>query len=228
VQLQGFFLGRTPITQAQWREVAGWQPLEGESRWEREMKPDPSSFLGDDRPVVNVSWHDATEFCSRLGRRTKRKYTLPSEAQWEFACRAGSTTPFHCGATISPQLANYNATTSYAGGATGEQREQTTEVANFPANPWGLHDMHGNVWEWCQDHWHGSYVEANEKAPTDGSAWMKQSAKKNEHRLLRGGSWGDVPRNCRSAYRAGNDPVNDYYFVGFRVCCLLQDQSLDQ
>ncbi len=132
VQLQGFFLGRTPITQAQWREVAGWRPVEGERPWERELKPDPSSFKGDQRPVEQVSWHDAMEFCRRLAQRTGRNYTLPSEAQWEYACRAGTTTPFHFGATISPQLANYNATSSYADGPAGEYRKQTTAVAQLP------------------------------------------------------------------------------------------------
>ena len=180
VQLQGFFLGRTPITQAQWRVVAGWPPKEGEPGWERELQPDPSRFRGDHRPVEQVSWHDAMEFCRRLAQRTGRNYTLPSEAQWEYACRAGTTTPFHCGATISPQLANYDATSRYAEGPAGEYRKQTTAVGSFPANAWGLHDMHGNVWEWCLDHWHGSYAEGDEKAPTDGSAWMKKNTEENE------------------------------------------------
>ncbi len=233
VQLQEFLLSRTPITQAQWRVVAGWQPLEGEPPWERELKQDPlgseadSGFRGEDRPVVNVSWHDAMEFCRRLRRRTGRSYTLPSEAQWEYACRAGTTTPFHFGATISPQLANYNATTSYAEGPAGENRRQTTDVASFPANAWGLHDMHGNVWEWCLDHWHGSYAEGDEEAPTDGSAWIEKNDAENQSRLLRGGSWNNFPGFCRSAYRDLNHPDNANDDLGFRVCCLPQDLLLD-
>ncbi len=233
VHLEEFFLARNPITQAQWRVVARWQPLEGELAWDRELKEDPlgtevdSRFRGDDRPVVNVSWHDAMEFCRRLSKRTGKSYTLPSEAQWEYACRAGTTTPFHFGATISPELVNYDATSSYAGGPAGEYREQTTDVASFPANAWGLHDMHGNVLEWCLDHWHDSYVEGDEKAPTDGSAWKKQTAEEGESRLLRGGSWDFNPRNCRAAYRSYYHPDNSSYFIGFRVCCLPQDLFLD-
>jgi formylglycine-generating enzyme required for sulfatase activity len=233
VQLQGFFLGRTPITQAQWRVVAGWLPLEGESAWKRDLKPDPlgtemdERFRGDDRPVVNVSWQDAMEFCRRLSLRSGKIYTLPSEAQWEYACRAGSTTPFHCGATLSPQLANYDASSSYAGGPTGEYRRRTTDVGSFPANAWGLQDMHGNLWDWCLDHWHDSYVEGDNKAPTDGSAWMKESAEANEPRELRGGSWGSALKNCRSACRSLNAPDAADEDVGFRVCCLPQDLLLD-
>jgi formylglycine-generating enzyme required for sulfatase activity len=233
LHLQEFFLARTPITQAQWRVVAGWQPLEGESAWERELKQDPlgsegdSRFRGDDRPVANVSWHDAMEFCRRLSKRTGKSYTLPSEAQWEYACRAGRSTPFYFGATISPELANYDASSRYAEGPKGENRQQTTEVGHFPANVWGLHDMHGNVWEWCLDHWHSSYVEGEEQAPTDGSAWIKQSAKEDETRLLRGGSWSSLPWGCRSAYRVFLNPGDADNSVGFRVCCLPQDLLLD-
>ncbi len=227
VQLKGFFLGRTPITQAQWRVVAGWQPLEGEPVWERELKPDPSlfKFKGEDGPVENVSWHESMEFCRRLEKRTGWNYTLPSEAQWEYACRAGTTTPFHFGATISPKLASYDASMAYAEGPTGPRRGESSLVAKYPANAWGLHDMHGNVWEWCLDYWHASYVEGDEKAPTDGSAWMKQTAE--ERRLLRGGSWNFSPRYCRSACRNGGHPGGIVDGVGFRVCCLPQDLLLD-
>jgi formylglycine-generating enzyme required for sulfatase activity len=233
VQLQGLFMGRTPITQAQWRAVAGWQALEGESAWKRDLKPDPletqmvERFRGEHRPVVNVSWQDAMEFCRRLSLRSGKSYTLPSEAQWEYACRAGSSTPFHCGATLSPQLANYDASSSYAGGPTGESRRRTTDVGSFPANAWGLQDMHGNVWDWCLDHWHDSYVEGNETAPADGSAWMKESAEENELKMLRGGSWFSSPKNCRSAYRFGNFPDGANEDFGFRGCCLPQDLLLD-
>jgi len=238
VALQGFFLSQTPITQAQWRQVAEWskQPAE---HWGRELKPNPSGFDdqpdSDQRPVENVSWHDAMEFCKRLSQRTGRTYTLPSEAQWEYACRAGRMTPFHFGTTITPELANYDGNASYADGTKGLYRRQTTPVGMFPANDWGLHDMHGNVGAWCLDHWHNSY----EGAPPDGSAWLnptdpnkKQTTEKGNDsekgpRLLRGGSWLIFPRNCRSAYRHHFRPVNAYGSVGFRVVCLPQGPSLN-
>ena len=226
VAIQEFFMAQTPITQAQWRQVAGWQEREAE-RWGRELNPTPSQFSdqpdSDNRPVDNVSWLDAMEFCHRLSQRTGRYYTLPSEAQWEYACRAGTTTPFAFGATLSAELANYDATYTYADGPKGEYREQTTPVGMFPANAWGLHDMHGNVWEWCLDHWHDSY----EGAPSDGSAWLMPSASEEEPRLLRGGSWLDDPWYCRSAFRDRGRPGFANVYVGFRVVCLPQGPSLN-
>jgi formylglycine-generating enzyme required for sulfatase activity len=210
VCLGPFFLAQTPITQAQWRAVALWEKVE------RDLDPDPSNFKGTNRPVEMVSWFDAMEFCSRLGQRTGRRYTLPSEAQWEYACRAGTTTPFHFGATVTPELANYDANKTYGDGPKGAYRKQTTDVGTFPANAWGLQDMHGNVWEWCEDHWHSSYDFAAE----DGQPWLIPAAGMNEQRLLRGGSWFDCPVGCRSAYRDSGHPGLRFYVVGFRVCCL--------
>ena len=226
VHVSEFLIGQMPITQAQWRQVASWQEREGE-RWGRQLNPNPSHFgdqaNSDQRPVDNVSWHDAMEFCNRLSQRTGRHYSLPSEAQWEYACRAGSTTPFAFGATLSAELVNYDATDTYGDGPKGESREQTTPVGMFPANAWGLHDMHGTVWEWCLDHWHDSY----EGAPSDGSAWLTPSASEEEPRLLRGGSWNFVPRYCRSAARDLFRPDGANYSVGFRVVCLPQGPSLN-
>jgi formylglycine-generating enzyme required for sulfatase activity len=223
VQLQGFFLAQTPITQAQWRAVAYWKPNKGEGAWSKQLNPHPSRFKGDQRPVEQVSWEDAMEFCRRLSQHTGRVYTLPSEAQWEYACRAGTTTPFHTGATISTKLANFDGREVYLDGEKGEYRQQTTDVAGFPANPWGLHDMHGNVWEWCADYWHDNYAEA----PEDGRAWIDEKVNeindKMSLRLLRGGSWGYHPAFCRSAYRNNIHPGLRHYFIGFRVCCLPQD-----
>jgi formylglycine-generating enzyme required for sulfatase activity len=232
VQLDEFFLSQTPITQAQWRAVAQWQRQghEDGELWPEVLDADPVAklddaerFAGEQRPVVNVSWHDAMAFCQRLRLRTGKNYTLPSEAQWEYACRAGTTTPFHFGDTISTKLANYDGSELYGNGQKGEYRQQTTDVASFPANPWGLHDMHGNVWEWCADHWHNNY----KGAPEDGRAWINEEAKEDKNssndRLLRGGSWGGSPRNCRSACRYFYLPDFRYYFIGFRVCCLPQD-----
>jgi formylglycine-generating enzyme required for sulfatase activity len=213
VTLGSFFMAQTPITQAQWRAVAGWQKLE------RDLDPDPSNFKGANRPVEMVSWFDALEFCCRLSQRTGQRYGLPSEAQWEYACRAGSTTPFHFGATLTPDLANYNGNHVYGNGPKGTYREQTVEVASFAANGWGLHDMHGNVWEWCEDHWHDSY----NFAPGDDQPWHIPAAADDEPRLLRGGSWNVVPWLCRSAYRFDFHPVDRFLHIGFRVCCLPQD-----
>jgi formylglycine-generating enzyme required for sulfatase activity len=227
VTLGSFLMAQTPITQAQWRAVAAWQPQEGE-RWGRQLNPAPSRFQIEQarllegetsphqRPVERVSWFDAIEFCSRLSQRTGCTYRLPSEAQWEYACRAGSTTPFHFGETISPELVNYDGNYSYTNGPKGIYRQQTIEVGSFPANAWGLHDMHGNVYELCEDHWHGSY----KGAPTDGSAWLNPKAEVDEWRLLRGGSWYDRPGDCRSASRYHHQPVDVSSLVGLRVVCL--------
>jgi formylglycine-generating enzyme required for sulfatase activity len=217
VTLGSFSMAQTPITQGQWRAVADWQKVE------RDLKPDPSKFKGPNRPVEQVSWFDAMEFCRRLSQRTGKPYGLPSEAQWEYSCRAGTTTPFHFGATLTPDLANYNGNFSYSDGPNGTCRQQTTDVASFPANAWGLHDLHGNVWEWCVDHWHGSY----DFAPGDHQPWLIPAAAVDESRLHRGGSWYFLPRMCRSAFRSCSLPGFRDDNIGFRVCCLPQDQLLD-
>jgi formylglycine-generating enzyme required for sulfatase activity len=209
-------MAQTPITQAQWRTVAAWQKLE------RDLKPDPAKFKGDNRPVERVSWHDAQEFCRRLSQRTGQRYGLPSEAQWEYACRAGSTTPFCFGATLTTELANYHGNFVYQNGPKGAYREQTCEVASFAANGWGLHDLHGNVWEWCADHWHDSY----HFAPCDDQPWLIPAAAADAQKLLRGGSWIGDPGDCRSACRSHDEPVIDDDDVGFRVVCLPRLLSL--
>jgi formylglycine-generating enzyme required for sulfatase activity len=181
------------------------------------MEPDPSYFKGPNRPVEKVSWFDATEFCRRLSQRTGRSYGLPSEAQWEYACRAGTTTPFHFGATLTPEpVANYDGSYTYGDGPKGIDREQTTDVGTFPANAWGLKDMHGNVWEWCEDHWRASYDVAHR----DGQPWLISAAGPQERRVLRGGSWDHEPKECRSACRYCYLPDFPSYWFGFRVCCL--------
>jgi formylglycine-generating enzyme required for sulfatase activity len=187
----------------------------------KELNPDPSNFKGDGstsltnhRPVEQVSWEDAVEFCDRLSQYTGRTYRLPSEAEWEYACRAGTTTPFHFGETITTDLVNYNGNYTYGQGSKGVYRKETTEVGRFGvANNFGLYDMHGNVWEWCQDDWHNDY----EGAPIDGSAWLNNE-EGNNGKLLRGGSWYPSPDHCRSAYRLFS---NRYGFdnIGFRVVC---------
>jgi formylglycine-generating enzyme required for sulfatase activity len=162
-----------------------------------------------------VSWEDVREFCQRLSAKTGKDYRLPSEAQWEYACRAGTSTPFHYGETITPELANYDGTETYKDSPKGEFRQTTMDVGSFPANEWGLYDMHGNVWEWCEDDWHGDY----EDAPSDGSAWVETNRTKT-NRVLRGGSWCSHPEVCRSACRNGFTRVVILNDVGFRVCCV--------
>jgi formylglycine-generating enzyme required for sulfatase activity len=207
VSLSGFALGQHPVTQGQWRAVASLPPIK------YELNPDPAQFKGDHRPVEMVMWYEAVEFCDRLSQHTGRSYRLPSEAEWEYACRAGTPTPFYFGDTITTDLANYDGNYTYAGGPKGKYREQTTPVGQFGVNPWGLADMHGNVLEWCEDHWHPSY----EGAPSDGSAWITDDA--NQLRLVRGGSWYGNPVDCRSAIRHRGNPIIRDNNLGFRVVC---------
>jgi formylglycine-generating enzyme required for sulfatase activity len=217
VTVSTFCMSKHTITQTQWQVVANSPPID------RELDSDPSHFKGDDLPVENVSWFDAQEFCRRLSRETGRRYDLPSEAQWEYACRAHTTTPFHFGKTITTDLANYDGTDnpdgkwsgSYDRGPKGIYREETTPVGTFSPNVFGLHDMHGNVLEWCLDHYHSDY----EGAPIDGSAWINPNTEQDVSRVLRGGSWFGGPRDCRSACRDDGNPVDLNDIVGFRVVC---------
>jgi formylglycine-generating enzyme required for sulfatase activity len=208
VSIEPFFMGRYLVTQAQWHVVAGLPQVK------RTLDRDPSRFKGNSHPVEQVSWYDAVEFCARLSAHTRREYRLPTEAEWEYACRAGTVTPFHFGETISPELANYAGNSTYADGPNGEVRNGTTPVDHFGiANAFGLSDMHGNVWEWCRDHWHKNY----DGAPADGSTWLTEDGEAAH--VVRGGSWFNVPRNCRSAYRDNFYPDYRNTNIGFRVCC---------
>ena len=216
VSLQTFCMGKYPITQEQWRVVATLPQIN------QELNPEPSYFKGDKRPVESVSWLDALEFCRRLSKYSRREYRLPSEAEWEYACRARTTTPFHFGETITTDYVNYNGNYPYGDAPKGKDRNETTDVGSFKtANAFGLYDMHGNVWEWCADDWHESY----KGAPKDGSVWIKDN--KNYEapetlKLLRGGSWYDHARHCRSACRLNDIARAQYDNYGFRVVCSLQ------
>ncbi len=213
VTVKSFFMGKYPVTQAQWQAVASLPQVN------RELDPNPSIFKGANRPVESVSWYDVVEFCERLSIKTGHPYRLPSEAEWEYACRAGTTTPFHFGETITTELANYKGNDTYGTGVKGEYRQETTPVGYFGvANEFGLYDMHGNVWEWCGDEWHDNY----EGAPRDGSAWEEEEANENDNhfRLLRGGCWYYFPGFCRSAFRYSFRPGDRHYNpFGFRVVC---------
>jgi formylglycine-generating enzyme required for sulfatase activity/CheY-like chemotaxis protein len=228
VTLAEFLIGQTPITQAQWRAVARWEPQKGE-RWGRELNPEPSKFQGeetrllagetnaDERPMERVSWLKAMEFCSRLSQRTKRNYTLPSEAQWEYACRAGTASPYAFGSAITAELANLRLGAGLVDDPLSADGQQTTSVRLHPANAWGLHAMHGNVGEWCRDHWHDSYSGA----PADGTAWIDAKAPLTADRVVRGGAWSDLPSDARSACRYRLPPQTpESASVGLRVVCL--------
>ena len=204
---QGFWLFDTACTQALWQAVMG---------------NNPSRFQGIDRPVEYVSWNNCQDFLKKLNERLPGlDLSLPTEAQWEYACRAGTTTPFSFGTNITPEQVNYDGNYPYAGGKKGMYREQTVPVASLSPNPWGLYEMHGNVWEWCQDHWHGNY----QGAPTDGSAWV--GAEAGALRVLRGGSWYGHARAVRAADRRAYDPAYRYAYLGFR-CARVQVSQADQ
>jgi formylglycine-generating enzyme required for sulfatase activity len=220
VTVQPFSISRYPITQAQWQAVAQRPQVD------IALNPEPANFEDNDRPVEQINWYEAVEFCARLSQLSDRIYRLPSEAQWEYACRGNTTTPFHFGATVTTDLANYSGIDweyqgklcsqgAYGQGPLGEDRRETTPVGYFQvANAFGLYDLHGNVREWCADRWHSNY----EGAPTDGTAWSDGGD--SSKRVLRGGSWNVGPKKCRSAYRVQYTAEASLYDVGFRVVCV--------
>ncbi|MGB3656171.1 MAG: SUMF1/EgtB/PvdO family nonheme iron enzyme [Rivularia sp. (in: cyanobacteria)] len=218
VTIQPFLMGRFPVTQALWKYVSKLP------RVEIDLPSDPSYFKGNLRPVERISWYEAREFCARLSKATNREYRLPSESEWEYACRAGTTTPFYFGKSITTKLANYDGSYVYGRELKGIYRERTTEVGTFPPNNYGLFDMHGNLWEWCADHFHENY----KRAPKNESAWFSNN--ENARRVIRGGSWFNAPKRCRSANRSPLSPDNrgvsegrDSSNVGFRIVCVVKE-----
>ena len=286
VTLKPFYMSKYPITQGQWKAVCEADLSEIAQRTDLKVKedlnPEPSDFkenpqsfsfpntrgkldlpeYGDnpsylDRPVEQINWYQAKEFCARLSKLTGQDYRLPSEAQWEYACRAepldppksplergtsdppksplerGTFTPFspssqggarrgfpfYFGETITSDLANYNGNYTYADEQKGIYRSETTPVGMFPPNAFGLYDMHGNLWEWCEDDWHENY----KGAPNDGSAWKSPNGNLS---IIRGGSFDDNPNDCRSAYRNYRLARDDFdHYCGFRVVCVLPRTS---
>ncbi|MEB3310150.1 MAG: formylglycine-generating enzyme family protein [Snowella sp.] len=220
VNISQFFMSRYPITKLQWQAVVALPKVA------RSLDPDCSNFTTDhNQPVEQVTWYDAVEFCQRLAQFTGKPYRLPSEAEWEYACRAQTQTPFHVGETITTEIANYSGVDweylgkvcskgSYGSGPLGSDRRETTPVGSLKRyNDFGLGDMHGNVREWCADPWHRNYVNA----PTDGRVWLENGDESK--RVIRGGSWNRSPQKCRSAYRDRFDPNASLYDIGFRVVC---------
>ncbi|MCE9534503.1 MAG: formylglycine-generating enzyme family protein [Planctomycetes bacterium] len=192
---KAFYMGTFLVTQEQWQAVMG---------------NNPSEFKGaKNLPVDSVSWDDCQAFCKKLSEKEQKTYRLPTESEWEYCCRAGTTTPFHNGETLAPELANYNGNYTYGDGKKGVYLQKTVPVGSYAANPWGLYDMHGNLWQWCQD-WHGGYPRTDAVDP--------QGARTGKYRSLRGGSWGSHPVFCRAANRNYIDPEKSTEYYGFRVC----------
>ena len=198
-----FAVGIYEVTFTQWNACANAGGCGG-------YRPDDRGWGRGNRPVMNVSWDDAQLYVRWLSQITGKTYRLLSESEWEYVARAGTTTPFHFGSTISTDQANYNGNYTYGGGRKGVFRGKTISVGSFGANAWGLHDVHGNVWELVGDCWNGSYVGA----PSDGSVWKHGDCAR---RVLRGGSWSDEPRFLRAAYRGGNAPGDRDSNDGFRI-----------
>ena len=241
ISVPEFWIGKYVITQAQWKALMGPKTITTEN-------PTPSMSQGTSQstsysasrvkkplqPIENIFWTDAVEFCQRLSQHTGRDYRLPSGAQWEYACRAGSTTPFHFGETLTPDLAIYIGSYTYAQGPRGIYREQTTEVGLFPPNAFGLYDMHGNVWEWCLDGWpsltDNLSTDISADIYTGNHSYHDNSYRNNrqinnlqklsgQKKSLRGGSWFYLPTNCRSAYRLTYPFHNRTDDIGFHVVC---------
>ncbi|ABW28727.1 conserved domain protein [Acaryochloris marina MBIC11017] len=206
VDVPAFLMGKYPITQAQWQAIMG---------------DNPSKFQGANHPVDQVSWFLAEEFCQKLSLATGQDYRLPSEAEWEYAARAGTDTPFHFGQTITTDLANYDGNYAYDKGPKGTFRKKTVPVDQLAGNAFGLFNMHGQVWEWCLDHWHDTY----DGAPRDGTAWVEQGDPKMR-RVRRGGSWYDSPHACRSAFRYRSYPYAYTGSFGLRVVLPALNQTV--
>ena len=201
---EGFWLAETTVTQELYTVIIG---------------QNPSHFQGQTLPVERVSWHDCQDFIRELNRLTEARFGLPSEAQWEYACRAGTRTAFSFGDTIDSTQVNFNGNHPYRS-KKSEYRATTIAVTSLPANPWGLYEMHGNVWEWCED-WYGAYESRSQTTPMIDP----QGAVKGGDRVLRGGSWYGIGRDCRSADRDGNWPDFRYFDVGFRLLSGLAEPS---
>jgi len=219
VIVQPFFIGKYLVTQAQWRAVANLPIVN------RVLNPDPSHYKGDNRPVENVSWNEAVEFCDRLSLYTEKHYRLPSEAEWEYACRAGTSTPFHFGETLTPNLAIYASNRSDWHSVEYNSKNPTSR--HKIVNNFGLFDMHGTLWEWCADAWHNNY----EDAPLDGSIWLNENYKQKSFQsrfVVRGGSWGKPLDYCRSAYRDSEHSDYKSAYNGFRIVCVSETTDNDK
>ena len=192
---KAFYMGRFEVTQLQYRVI---------------MNNNRSKFGGDNLPVENVNWYEAGRFLKKLSDKTDLKFRLPTEAEWEYACRAGTTTAFNVGETLDSDFANYNAKSAYANGITGTYLKRTTDVGSYPPNAFGLYDMHGNVWEWCSDRYDKNYYKKtppiDPAGPSEGGA-----------RVIRGGAWNERAYKCRSADRNHRREKANQPHIGFRA-----------
>lgn len=210
VKINSFYISKYPITQIQWKTVSQFPKIT------RYLKHKPASFKGDNYPVERVSWLDAQEFCKRVSKYTGRNYRLPTEAEWEYACRGNTKTPFSFGDVINTEVANYDDENKENKKKSEKNDKKTTPVDNFYPNPFGLYDLHGNVWEWCEDNYNSNY----NLTPKDGSAYI--TSMMNQNRVVRGGSWSLSSNYCRSAKR-NHYPANSIFnFIGFRLVCVLE------
>lgn len=200
---KAFYIGKFEVTQLQYRTL---------------MNDNPSKFGGDKLPVENVSWYEAQRFLKKLSDKTGMKFRLPSEAEWEYACRAGTKTAFNTGTTIDSDIANYDATKPYANGIIGVYLKRTAEVGSYAPNAFGLYDMHGNVWEWCNDIYDEDYYKKSPLLDPKGPAEGKP-------KVIRGGAWDTYAYKCRSAYRNHRWPKADESIVGFRVVMDLPEKK---
>jgi len=200
VCIPSFWMSKYPITQEQWTVI---------------MKSNPSRFKGSRKPVDKVTWHQSQTYCKILSQRFQKKFRLPSEGEWEYACRAGTNSEFYCGQTIISSIANYDSRYSYKQEMITDFINETTEVGLFPPNGFGLYDMCGNVWEWCQDSWHDNY----ENAPTNEKPWINSTlfSAKEKKRVRRGGSWRNKASYCRSSSRSCFDADSADITLGFRI-----------
>lgn len=198
VSIKSFMLGKFLITQAQWKAIMGKLP--------------PCRFKGDELPVDRVSWEDAQAFCQRLSKKTRRAYRLPSESEWEYACRAGTTSPFSFGETVTIAFVRFNGMHTFRDEPPGQYPHVTSAGGTFPPNPFGLYDMHGNLWEWCADNWLDDYSSS----PRDNSSYQNKDSR---YRVVRGGSWHEPPGICRSATRLKVLQTDADEVMGFRVAC---------
>ena len=205
VSLQELWMGKYTVTQKQWQTVMG---------------NNPAYFKGDNLPIDSVSWHDAKDFCEKVSKSTGKNFRLPTEAEWEYACRAATNTPFHFGEIITPDLVNYNGKSPFSIASKGEYREKTVDVNAFEPNKWGVYQMHGNIFEWCLDDWHDDYSTKPVRLKQNGNEpWGKMNSIKDDlrSRSIRGGSWGNIALNCRSAFRGRSSSHSHIFNLGFRV-----------
>jgi formylglycine-generating enzyme required for sulfatase activity len=217
-----FYMGVYPVIQGEWRKVMG---KESQSHF------DARNGGGPDFPVENHKWHQMVEFCQKLTslpeeKKAGRTYRLPTEAEWEYACRAGTKTPFTHGKSLSSKQANFNGNYPYGDAPKGPYLRRTTKVGSYEPNAWGLYDMHGNVGEWCSDYYDPNYYRDSPKTDPKGPAKGVLPTDYNDfYRVVRGGCWLDEGRACRSAFRWRAMPSDAYRLIGFRVVCELKDEK---